>query len=161
MSTFCFIIVRDAQNPAQVRESLCRYCKGSYLYISFSPINFAPICYFEQLKPLDLVFEPYEINDTDRLGLLMEFDGVELNGKKPAVRLQNRLQKIQDLILLCLQNASRVELYLTSQMPCQNEYTEYCIPGERVAQILWANYQSVPQWCPFVPDIHLIISEFA
>lgn len=157
MSAFCFIIARDVHTTEMVRKSLLSYCSSSYLRVSFEPVNFTRICYFEQLKPVDIVFEPYDMTDTDNMGLLMEFDGVTVNGKASDVPLQQRLKKIQNLMLLCLKNASCVELYLTSQTPGFDEYEELHLPGEQVAQGLWQKYQAVPGWCPFVPDIHLIV----
>ena len=61
--------------------------------------------------------------------------------------------------VLCLKNASCIELYLTSQTPGFGEYEEPHLPGEQVAQGLWQKYQSVPGWCPYVPDVHLIVVE--
>lgn len=127
--------------------------------MSFAPVNFTSICYFEKLRYADIVFEPYDIADMEDLGFLMEFDGVTVNGKASDVPLQHRLMKIQNLMLLCLKSASCVELYLTSQTPGLDEYEEIHLPGEQVAQGLWQKYQAVPSWCPFVPDVHLIVLE--
>lgn len=159
MSAFCFIVARDVHAPEMIRKSLLSYCSSSYLRVSFESVNFAQICCFEQLKHEDIVFEPYDITDTDDIGLLMEFDGVTVNGKASDALLQQRLKKIQNLMLLCLKNASCVELYLTSQTPGLDEYEELHLPGEQVAQGLWQKYQAVPGWCPFVPDVHLIVLE--
>lgn len=159
MSAFCFIIARDVRAPKMVQKSLLSYCSSYCLRVSFEPVNFARICYFEQLNPKDIVFEPYDMADADDAGILMEFDGVTVNGKASDAPLQQRLKKIQNLMLLCLKNASRVELYLTSQMPGFDEYEELHLPGEQVAQGLWRRYQAVPSWCPFVPDVHLVVLE--
>lgn len=159
MSAFCFIIARDVHTPVIVRKTLLSYCSRSCLRVSFKPVNFSKVCYFEQLKPTDIVFEPYDMTDADDLGILMEFDGVTVNGKTSDAPLRQRLKKIQDLVLLCLKNASCVELYLTSQTPGFGEYEELHLPGEQVAQGLWQKYHAVPSWCPYVPDVHLIVLE--
>lgn len=43
----------------------------------------------------------------------------------------------------------------------EDDFTELSIPANKLGDLLNAEYAKVPLWCPFGPDLHLLIDRVA
>ena len=152
----CFIIARNTGDPVKSKSILLERFSDDPVRLFFDSDTYRGMCPFIKLGSGDLLFEPYDLVDTEDLGLYFTlFDGVPLNGKMPALPLCERLQIIQDLIVVCLSFSQCVDLYLTSETALEEEYEECAASACGIKKLLQEKYDELPPWDSYVPLIHL------
>ena len=157
MSADCLFILRKAKELGTLRKILLEFEKRTGYGIRFDLTDNLLECSPLTVNQNDFVLFPCESVEVEYSELLLGYDDVRYNGFSPVAPLEERMQSIQELVEVCLPFSEYVEVYISDDDPCLDDYTSYDISSINVAEVLVKEYRQVPLSNFALPCVHLIV----
>lgn len=161
MCTTSFIILRKTHDKAAIREKLSTFCASVNCGVNFDASDILPELPFISIGEDDVAFEIYDKHFLKTAGVFMSFEPLFDAEPKPRIPLRACFVIMQHAIATCLPYAQFAEVYITNSHAAEDDFTELSISTNKLGDLLNAEYAKVPLWCPFVPDLHLLIDRTA
>lgn len=157
MCVTSLIILRSAHDKATIQEKLSKFCTSVNCGVNFDASDALLELPFITVKRGDVAFEIYDNHFSKADGVFMSFEPLFKTDPKPRLPLQSCFAIMQQAITTSLPYAQFAEVYLTNDHAAEGDFTEVSTPANKISDLLSAEYAKVPLWCPFVPDLHIVV----
>lgn len=158
MCTLSFVILRNARKKPDIASLLQQFCSSVGCGVNFDSTGALQELPFLVIQQEDLSFEIYDRHSLINSGIFMSLDMPLRTNTPPRIPLETCFSIVQQVFTLCLPWAESAEFYLTNSHASEEDFTELAVPVNTLASFLKAQYAQVPDWCFFVPDLHLFVT---
>ena len=158
MCTLSFVILRNARKKPDIASLLQQFCSSVGCGVNFDSTGALQELPFLVIQQEDLAFEIYDRHSLINSGIFMSLDMPLRTNTPPRIPLETCFSIVQQVFTLCLPWAESAVFYLTNSHASEEDFTELAVPVNTLASFLKAQYAQVPDWCFFVPDLHLFVT---
>lgn len=157
MSADCLFVLRNVAKVDELRQQLCDLSMEHGCGLYYDPMDALLYCGQIDLTDVDLMFEPTDHAKTICSDVLLSCEGYSFNGEIATRPLYDRLGIIQKFAEICSEYVHRLEIFISADNPCLNDYVVCDLECSEVADILFAEYKKCMYPYPSIPDVCLRI----
>ena len=159
MSADCLFVLRGATNVEKLKQKLHHFCYSHGCGLLLDPIDALIVCGQVCVEKTDFAFEVTTSCDDMSSDLLLDHDGLVINGEQATLPLHDRLMLLQNAAQVCLPYCIGIDIYLSFDNPYLPGYTFAQLECRDVADFLYNEYQKSMDPYPYIPDVHIHIGE--
>ena len=156
MSRFCVFILRKVNSLENLQKKLYSFATNKECGVYFNPKNAMLLTNNFEIQADDVVFLVTDKANTNDASLLLSYDEMITNGKKPALPLKRRLELIQEIAEICTLYSNTVDIYLSDDNPFLPDYIKYTISTSHIAESIFEEYEK-EKISPFIPCVHISV----
>lgn len=159
MSANCLFVVRDCSHLQQLRNEISAAVQREGLGVCFTPQNALLSCGQIRVDADTCLFEPTYMPGSISLSVLLYPDYYSVNGIRPTLPLETRINLLQRLAQICLKYVATVELYISEDNPYLPDYLVYDISQYQIRDTLILEYKKSERLLEPIPCIRMRVTK--
>ncbi len=157
MSADCLFVLRSAKNTEKLIDQLAVIARTEGYGVRFDLKDALLTCSPLVVEHNDLVLFLCDSENSYACELLLGYDDMRYDGVFPSKSLIERMQFIQKMVHTCLLYSQCVEVFISDDNPCLEDYVSYDLITEDVAKVLVREYIKEDKRNVWLPCVHLTV----